>query len=121
MDPEKHDSGSPDVLLACQFDAFGTIPREMKTAYELALEKMQGQGIEPPSEGALDEGDLARVAGIKQRAEAKLAELEILHRDRLAKIADPIEQEAERNEYRRDRERIRDRCDRDVREIRGSR
>lgn len=78
----------------------------MKSAYELALERLDDQGIERPREDSLTDEVRERMAEARRRAEAKVAELEILHRDRLAKLRDPAErQEAEAN-FRRDRQRL---------------
>jgi len=59
----------------------------MKSAYERALERLSEQGIEPPREGGLAEDVRQQIAAARQMAEAKLAELEILHRDRRRKAA----------------------------------
>src|SRR6185436_11951726 len=61
---------------------------KMKSAYELALERMSGQGIEPPRDEALSPEVRQRVAEARQKTEAKLAELEILHQDALRKSQD---------------------------------
>jgi hypothetical protein len=80
-------------------------PLGMKSAYELALERLERQGIERPREEALTEKQKAEIAELRRRTEAKLAELEILHRDRLGKIGDPAAREAEEREYRAERQR----------------
>jgi len=90
----------------------------MKSAYELALEKLEQQGIAKPREEALGESFRARASEIRQKAKATLAELEILHRDRLAKLGDPAALEEEQQEYVRERTRIEDRCARDIRQLR---
>ena len=81
----------------------------MKSAYELALERLERQGIERPQEGALSEAVREQMAEARRRAEARLAELEILHRDRLRKGAEPAEEEEgylrERRRIEEDRER----------------
>ena len=51
--------------------------------------------------------------------EAKAAELEILHRDRLAKLADPAERQEEEEDFRRERRRIEERRDREIEKLRG--
>ncbi|HEX2253685.1 MAG TPA: hypothetical protein VHQ65_10500 [Thermoanaerobaculia bacterium] len=78
----------------------------MKSAYELALERMDSQGIERPRGEALGEEVKREMAEVRQRAEAKIAELEILHRDRLKRLADPTAREAEEEDYRRERRQI---------------
>ncbi len=90
----------------------------MKTAYEAALEWLERQGIEAPRDEALADEVREKVAEAHRRADAGLAELEILHRDRLRKIPDPAaRQEAER-EYLADRRRIEERRDREIRKLR---
>jgi hypothetical protein len=83
----------------------------VKSAYELALERLEGQGIERPREESLSDDQRAKVGDLRRQAEAKLAELEILHRDRLRKIADPEAREKEEEEYVRERRRIEEQRD----------
>ncbi len=86
----------------------------LKSAYELALERMQQDGIEPPREDSMDQKARDAVAEIRRRAEAKLAELEILHKDRLARAASFADQEKERSEFALDRARIEEDRDRQI-------
>lgn len=90
----------------------------MKSAYELALERLEGQGIERPDEGALSDEVRERMAEARRKAEAKAAELEILHRDRLAKQPDPAERQKDEENYRRERQRIEERRDREIEKLR---
>jgi hypothetical protein len=83
----------------------------VKSAYELALERLESQGIERPREESLSEDQRAKVADLRRHAEAKLAELEILHRDRLRKLADPEARGKEEEEYVRERRRIEEQRD----------
>ena len=80
----------------------------MKSSYELALERLERQGIERPREESLSEEARTQVAQVRQQAEAKLAELEILHRDRLRALGDPVQRREEEEEYVRERRRIED-------------
>ncbi|MEM7482250.1 MAG: hypothetical protein AAF481_13825 [Acidobacteriota bacterium] len=91
----------------------------MKSAYELALERMENQGIERPREGALSEQARDRMAEIRSKAEARLAELEILHRDRLRKIPDPAARQQEEEDYRLERRSIESARDRDLEKVRS--
>lgn len=93
----------------------------MKSAYELALERLEKQGIERPREDALSDGERAEVAEIRSRAEAKLAELEILHRGRLAKAQDFAGRDQEEEDYRRERQRIEEKRDRKLDALRAKR
>jgi len=95
-----------------------TKPTGMKSAYELALERMEKQGIERPREEGLGETVLQKIGEARKQAEAKLAELEILHRDRLRKIADPAKQREEEEDYVRERRRIEGDRDRKIAKLR---
>ena len=91
----------------------------MKSAYELALERLEAQGIERPREDSLSEEERQQIAEVRRQAEAKLAELEILHRDQLRKLTDPDQVEEQKEHYRRDRRRVEDDAERKVAKIRG--
>ena len=78
----------------------------MKSAYELALERLEAQGIERPDAGALSDEARQRMSEVRQKAQAKLAQLEILHQERLTKAASYGEREEEDEEYRLERRRI---------------
>jgi hypothetical protein len=91
----------------------------MKSAYELALERMERQGIERPREDAVTDEVRQEIDQTRRRAEAKLAELEILHRDRLKKLADPAVREEEEKEYRVERQRIEAERERRIEKLRS--
>lgn len=93
----------------------------MKSAYELALERLEKQGIERPREDSVSDSERAEMKEIRSRAEAKTAELEILHRGRLAKIHDLAGREQEEQEYRRERQRIEEARDRKLEALRAKR
>jgi hypothetical protein len=93
----------------------------MKSAYELALERLEKQGIERPREEALSDEARAAVAEARRQAEAKLAEIEILHRDRLKGIYDPAKREEEEETYLLERRRIESERDRKIDNLRGER
>ena len=90
----------------------------MKSAYELALERLEKQGIERPREEALPAETLEKIAEVRRQAEARLAELEILHRDRLGKT-DPFKRQEDDDNYVRERRRIEDDRDRKIEKLRG--
>jgi hypothetical protein len=92
----------------------------MKSAYELALERLESQGIERPREENLSDETRRQVAEARQQAEAKLAELEILHRDRLRKELDPAKRSEEEEDYLRERRRIEADRDRRVEKLRSA-
>jgi hypothetical protein len=79
----------------------------LKSAYELAMERFQKKDAE---DGVvltpLTEAQKAAVADLRSRYQAKIAELEILHRSKLRVMADPATRELAEDEYRRERERL---------------
>ena len=93
----------------------------MKSAYELALERLDSQGIERPQEATLSDDTRRQIEEVRKRAEAKLAEVEILHRDRLKRLADPGGREQEEEDYRLERHRIEVERDAKVAKLRGVR
>ena len=90
-----------------------------KTAYEIALERLQKkdreEGVE---ERPLSDQQRNEIADIRKFYEARFAECEILHRSSLRKVADPAEQETLEEHYRRDRERLGSERDRKIETIR---
>jgi len=76
----------------------------MKSAYELALERMEAQGIDRPSATALSDETKQAIADARALTVAKIAELEILHRDQMAKLTDPMKRAEQEEFYRRERE-----------------
>ena len=78
----------------------------MKSAYELALERMDAMGVERPREEALSEEVKQAIAEARRVTESKLAELEILHRDKLAKLGDYDKVAAQEEFYRLEHERL---------------
>jgi hypothetical protein len=93
----------------------------MKSAYELALERLEKQGIERPDESKLTDVDRQKMAEARNKAEARLAEVEILFRDRLAKTGDPSKRREEEEHYQLDRRRIESERDQKLEQIRRSR
>ncbi len=90
----------------------------MKSAYEAALERLETQGIERPREDALPEAVRAEMEAVRQKAQASLAELEILARDRMLKAGlEPSV--SEDGDYLAERQRILDRRDRKLEALRS--
>lgn len=87
----------------------------MKSAYELALERLEQQGIERPREDSLSDETRNEIAEVRRRASAKLAELEILYKDKRKRGFDPEADE----EYVRERRRIEDDRDRKIEKLRA--
>jgi len=92
----------------------------MKSAYELALERLEAEGIEPPRDGALSQGTKQEIAEARRMTEAKLAELDILHRDKMRKLEDPVQRAEQEEFYRRERERLTAEGEARVERLRGA-
>jgi hypothetical protein len=92
----------------------------MKSAYELALERLEKQGIERPREESLSDETRDKMAEVRRQAEAKLAELEILHKNRLKGQYDPAKRDEEEQDYVRERRRIEEDRDRKIEKLRGT-
>lgn len=90
----------------------------MKSAYELALERLEKQGIERPREESFSDELREKIAEARRKAEAKLAELEILHKNRVKTIYEPAKRQEEEEEYVRERRRIEDERERKIEELR---
>jgi hypothetical protein len=91
----------------------------MKSAYELALERLEKQGIDRPREGSLSDEVRAQMAEVRSKAEARTAELEILHKNRLKSVFDPMKRQEDEDEYVRERRRIEEDRDRKLDQLRG--
>lgn len=90
----------------------------MKSAYEVALERLEQQGIQSPNDGNLSEETRSEVAEIRKRARAELAQLEIMHRDRLVRLDDPEARQTEEKQYLSERARIESRRERQISKLR---
>ena len=91
----------------------------MKSAYELALERMEKQGIERPRGEEFSDALREKIAEVRNQAEARLAELEILHRDRLKGLFEHDARREEEEEYVRERRRIEENRDQKIEKLRG--
>ena len=93
-----------------------------KTAYELAMERLRKKdadaGIVP--ESVTDE-QKAEIAEVRRVAEARTAELKILHQSSLAAVFDPGERENIERAHRADLQRVADDRERKIGKIRESR
>lgn len=79
----------------------------LKSAYELAMERFKKKDAEAGVERKpLTDAQKAAVADIRSFYQAKLAEIEILHKGKLRTLLDPAERASREDEYRRDRERL---------------
>ena len=81
--------------------------KAVKSAYELAMERFKKQDREAGVERKpLTDQQKAAIAEIRNFYEAKLAEADLLHQDKMLTTLDPAERAARDEEYRRDRERL---------------
>lgn len=81
--------------------------KAVKSAYELAMERFKKQDKEAGIERTpLTDQQKAAIAEIRNFYDAKLAEADLLHQDKLLTTLDPVEREKRDEEYRRDRERL---------------
>src|SRR6266446_6776864 len=82
--------------------------KAVKSAYELAMERLRQKdkdaGIAEPK--PLTDQQKAAIGEIRNFYEAKLAEADLLHQDKMLTTLDPAERAARDEEYRRDRERL---------------
>jgi hypothetical protein len=90
----------------------------MKSSYQLALDRLEKQGIERPREETFSEELRVKITDERRKADARLAELEILHKDRLKSMYDPAKREEEEADYVRERRRIEEDRDRKIGELR---
>ena len=97
----------------------GDKAKGMKSAYELALERLESQGIERPSQTALTDDQKKAIAESRNLTESKLAELEILHRDKLKKLDDVVKVGEQEEFYRLEKERLTAEGEKRVEKIRG--
>lgn len=95
-------------------------PSELKSAYELALERLETQGIDRPDQGALSDEVRAALDEQRRTAEAKLAELEILHGKAMLEMVDSAARAQAEQEYAAERRRIEERRDREIDRLRRS-
>lgn len=92
----------------------------MKSAYELALERLESQGIDRPNSESITDAGRAEIADIRSRAEAKMAQLEISYQQTLKNSADPVARRQEEKEYLAERRRIEEQRDAQIARVRGN-
>jgi len=79
----------------------------LKSAYELAMERFAKKDAEAGVvQTPLTEAQKAAIAELRSRYQAKIAELEIMHRGNMMAMADPLARETAEDNYRRERDRI---------------
>jgi hypothetical protein len=82
--------------------------RPLKSAYDLAMERLRAQDREAGVEDSepLSGEQKEAIAELRRKARARLAELEILHRKDLAAAADPEKLTELEERYETDRRRV---------------
>lgn len=92
----------------------------LKSAYELAMDRLREKDREEGivESGPLDKKQKTEIARLRQEAKAKIAEMEILHRQNVAKTADPAERAKIDENYKKDRARIDERLESAIAKVR---
>ena len=91
-----------------------------KSAYELAMERLRKKDADAGvTQATITDEQKAEIAEVRNRAEARIAELKILHQSKIAAIFDPEARALIDAELRRDIERIEDDREMKIARIRG--
>ena len=90
----------------------------MKSAWERALEKLDDAGIDRPDQTAVSDEAREQLNAVRSKAEAQLAELEIMFKKAQA-TNDPTALEELSKNYQGDRDGIESKRDTDLQRIRG--
>ena len=94
----------------------------LKSAYELAMEKLRARDGDAEEVASLTDGQRERIAEIRQEFKAKQAEIEIGYREEIVKArqAGEMGRAAElEQEYQNEKQRLADREEEQVRQVRG--
>jgi len=93
---------------------------EPRSAYELAMERLRKKDADAGiAESTVTDEQKAEIAEVRNRAEARIAELKILHQSKIAVLFDPDARALVEAELRRDIERIEDDREKKIARIRG--
>ena len=80
---------------------------KLKSAYELAMERFQKKDAEAGIVSQpVSEEQKAAIAEVRNQYQAKIAEVEILHRGEMVGMMDPAAREAAEQQYRQERGRL---------------
>ena len=92
----------------------------LKSAYELAMERFKKKDAEAGVERQpLTDDQKAEIAEIRSRYQARIAELEILHRGATVGMLDPVAGDEVNANYRQERGRLERERDSKIEEVRG--
>jgi hypothetical protein len=91
--------------------------KPLKSAYELAMERLRTrdreEGVAEPK--TLTAAQKRRIADLRRKAKAKLAEIEIMHRKELhAAMGDPAAVAQQEERYATDRRRVESKLESDI-------
>jgi hypothetical protein len=89
-----------------------------KSSYELVMERLRAADPAETKKASLSAKQKEAIAEARRVAAARLAEREILFQDALKGMHDPAERDKAESEYRTDRRRINEDCEREVEAIR---
>lgn len=93
-----------------------------KSAYELAMARLRQKDAEAGVvSGPVSDEQKAEIAEVRSRAEARIAELKILHQSKTAAIFDPDARALVDAELRRDVQRVEEDRESKITKIRGGR
>ena len=95
--------------------------KKLKSSFELAMERLQAGEAKDTKTTPTSAKQKEEIAEAKRAASARLAEREILFKDAMKRMADPAEREKAESEYRIDRQRISEDCERKIEAIRRGR
>jgi len=94
---------------------------DLKSSYELAMERLKKKDADAGVERRpVTEAQRVEIAEIRNRYEAKLAELDVLHQRDVRDLLDPDARAAADDEYRRSRERLTSERDAKVDKVRAA-
>ena len=96
--------------------------KPLKSAFDLAMDRLKAQDRAEGVEEAkpLTKAQKERIAQLRTEAQAKLAELEILHRKNVAGVGDPVTLAKIEENYAIDRGRAESRRDAEIEKVRKS-
>jgi hypothetical protein len=95
--------------------------KPLKSAIDLAMERLRQKDADAGIEvRPLTDQQKAAIAEVRNFYEAKMAEIEVLHRSTLRATVDPAARDALEQDYRRDRERLTSERDSKIDKLRRS-
>ena len=94
--------------------------KAVKSSFEIAMERLKKSDADAGiTRQTLSDAQKAAIAEVRNFYEAKLAETELLHQNRLRSLFEPAERATREEEYHRDRERLTSERDSKIEKIRA--